>query len=315
METRNLGPLEVGAIGLGCMGMTWAYGAGGEEAECIAVIRRALDLGVTHLDTADVYGPFRNEELVGRAIAGRRDEVVLATKCGIVADDPATFKMHFDGSPAHVREACEASLRRLGVETIDLYYLHRVDPEVPIEETVGAMAGLVAEGKVRALGLSEVDVATLERASSVHPIAAVQSELSLWTRDPLAAVLPWCAEHGAGFVPFSPLGRGFLTGRYRSAGLFEPGDFRGRLPRFQEEALQQNLVIADQVSAVAERLGVAAGQVAIAWTLAQGENVVPIPGTKRLAYLEENVGAASVRLGADDLAELNALPPPVGPRY
>ena len=315
MEARRLGPLEVAAIGLGCMGMSWSYGGPRDDAESIRVIQRALDLGVTHLDTADVYGPFTNEELVGRAIAGRRDEVVLATKFGGVVDDAANFKFHFDGTAAHVHEACDASLRRLGVETIDLYYLHRVDPDVAVEETVGAMAELVQTGKVRALGLSEVDVATLERASSVHPIAAVQSELSLWTRDPLAEVLPWCKANGVGFVPFSPLGRGFLTGRYRTAELFEPGDFRGRLPRFEEEALQQNLAIADRVSALADRLGVAAGQVAIAWTLEQGENVVPIPGTKRLDYLEENVGAAAVRLTADDLAELDALPTPVGGRY
>jgi aryl-alcohol dehydrogenase-like predicted oxidoreductase len=314
METRWLGPLEVAKIGLGCMGMSWGYGEG-DEAESIAVIERALDRGVTLLDTADVYGPFTNEELVGRAIARRRDEVCLATKCGIVVDDAAAFRVHLDGSPAHVHDACRESLRRLGVETIDLYYLHRVDPDVPIEETVGAMAELVQEGKVRALGLSEVDVDTLERASSVHPIAAVQSELSLWTRDPLPEVVPWCKANGVGFVPFSPLGRGFLTGRYRSTEAYAAGDFRGRLPRFQDAALEQNLVIADRVVAVAERLGVPAAAVAIAWTLAQGDNVVPIPGTKRLAYLEENVGAASIVLDPHDLAELDALPAPVGGRY
>jgi aryl-alcohol dehydrogenase-like predicted oxidoreductase len=314
METRRLGPLEVSAIGLGCMGMSWGYGPV-DDGESTAVIRRALDLGVTFLDTSDVYGPFTNEELVGRAIAGRRDEVVLATKVGLVAVDAANYDIRRDGTPAHVKAACEASLRRLGVERIDLYYLHRVDPDVPVEETIGAMAGLVAEGKVRALGLSEVDVETLERATSVHRIAALQSELSLWTRDPLGDVLPWCAEHDVGFVPYSPLGRGFLTGRYRSAGSFAEGDFRLRLPRFDEEALAANLALADRVRAIAERLGAEPGQVALAWVLAQGEHVVPIPGTKRLRYLEENVGAVDVALSREDLRQLDALPAPIGGRY
>jgi aryl-alcohol dehydrogenase-like predicted oxidoreductase len=270
---------------------------------------------VTLIDTADMYGPFTNEELVGRAIAGRRDEVVLATKCGNVVEDAASYRIRRDGRPEHIRSACEGSLRRLGVETIDLYYLHRVDPNVPVEESVGAMAELVAAGKVRRLGLSEVDVPTLERASAVHEIAAVQSELSLWTRDALAEVLPWCEARGVGFVPFSPLGRGFLTGRYRSADEFGEGDFRSRNPRFQPEAVEANLALADRVREVAERVGATAGQVALAWTLEQGEHVVPIPGTKRLAYLEENAAAAEVRLSADDLAELDALQPPVGSRY
>jgi aryl-alcohol dehydrogenase-like predicted oxidoreductase len=313
METRTLGQLEVGAIGLGCMGMSWAYGPA-DDHESIAVIRRALELGSTLLDTADVYGPFTNEEIVARAIAGR-DDAVVATKCGLVAEDIANFQIRRDGSPEHVRSACEASLRRLGIETIDLYYLHRVDENVPVEETVGAMGELVSEGKVRAIGLSEVDVPTLERAHAVHPITAVQSELSLWTRDPVAEVLPWCRANGVGFVPFSPLGRGFLTGRYRSASEFGAQDFRNRLPRFEEEALAANLALADRVRAVADRLGVLPGQVALAWTLAQGEHVVPIPGTKRLAYLEENAGAADVVLDAGTLAELDALPAPVGARY
>jgi len=236
--------MEVGAIGLGCMGMSWAYGEG-DEGESTAVIRRALDLGCTLIDTADMYGPFTNEELVGRALAGRRDEAVLATKCGNVVHDVETFEIRRNGTPEHIRASCEASLRRLGVETIDLYYLHRVDPEVPIEESVGAMAELVTAGKVRALGLSETDVETLGRANAVHPITALQSELSLWTREPLAEVMPWCEEYGVAFVPFAPLGRGFLTGRYRSTEAFGEGDFRRRNPRFQREALEQNLALAD----------------------------------------------------------------------
>ena len=306
--------MEVGAIGLGCMGMSWAYGEG-DEGESTAVIRRALDLGCTLIDTADMYGPFTNEELVGRALAGRRDEAVLATKCGNVVHDVETFEIRRNGTPEHIRASCEASLRRLGVETIDLYYLHRVDPEVPIEESVGAMAELVTAGKVRALGLSETDVETLGRANAVHPITALQSELSLWTREPLAEVMPWCEEYGVAFVPFAPLGRGFLTGRYRSTEAFGEGDFRRRNPRFQREALEQNLALADHVRAVAERVGATPGQVALAWVLAQGEHVVPIPGTKRLAYLEENAGAVEVELGAEDLAELDALPAASGSRY
>jgi aryl-alcohol dehydrogenase-like predicted oxidoreductase len=313
METRRIGPFEVGAIGLGCMGMSWAYGAG-DEAESMRVIRRALDLGATLIDTADMYGPLTNEVLVGKAIAGRRDEVVLATKCGNVVEDAASLKVVQDGRPEHILAACDASLARLGVDVVDLYYHHRVDRAVPVEESVGAMAELVAAGKVRALGLSEVDVPTIERAAAVHPIAAVQSELSLWTRAWLDDVVPWCAANGAGFVPFAPLGRGFLTGRYRSADWAE-GDFRARNPRFTKDAVAENLALADRVRGVAERLGATAGQVAIAWVLAQGDHVVPIPGTKRLAYLEENVAAAGVRLGPGDLAELDALPEAAGARY
>jgi aryl-alcohol dehydrogenase-like predicted oxidoreductase len=314
MQQRSIGGMAVGAIGLGCMGMSWAYGSV-EEADGIAVIHRALDLGATLIDTSDAYGPFENEELVGRALAGRREEAVLATKCGLVVEDKATLKIGRDGSPEHIAAAVDGSLRRLGVEHIDLWYLHRVDPEVPVEESIGAMAEQVAAGKVRALGLSEVDVPTIERALAVHPIAAVQSELSLWTRDPLAEVLPFCAANGIAFVPFSPLGRGFLTGRIAADASFGSSDFRGRNPRFTAEALTANQALADHVRAVADRLGAAPGQVAIAWVLAQGEQVVPIPGTKRMAYLEENLGAAELELTQDDLAELDELPAAVGERY
>jgi aryl-alcohol dehydrogenase-like predicted oxidoreductase len=313
MERRSVGAFEVGAIGLGCMGMSWAYGVGDDD-ESVAVVLRALELGMNLIDTADMYGPFANEELVGRAIAGRRNDVVLATKCGIVVDDVAASKTRRDGSREHIRAACDASLRRLGVDVIDLYYLHRVDENVPVEESVGAIGELVTAGKVRSLGLSEVDVATLERAAAVHPIAAVQSELSLWTRVWLDDVVPWCAEHGAGFVPYAPLGRGFLTARYRSAD-WRDGDFRGRSPRFTAEAVAANLDLADRVRAVAERIEATAAQVALAWVLARGKHVVPIPGTKRLAYLEENARAAELRLGPDELAELDALPEAVGARY
>lgn len=313
MEKRTLGAAgrEAGAIGLGCMGMSWGYGTADQET-ADAVIGRALDLGATLIDTADIYGPFTNEELVGRALEGRRDEAVLATKCGIVVRDAKAYDFGLDGRPEHVRDACEGSLRRLGVDHVDVYYLHRVDPQVPIEETVGAFAELQDEGKIGGIGLSETDVETLARAHAVRPLAALQSELSLWTRGPLEDVVPWCAEHGVAFVPFSPLGRGFLTGRYRSAGDFAEGDFRATLPRFQDEALQANLAIADRVQEIAERVGATAGQVALAWTLAQGAHVVPIPGTKRVAYLEENVAAADLRLGPEELAALDALPAATG---
>jgi aryl-alcohol dehydrogenase-like predicted oxidoreductase len=316
MERRILGSsgIEVSAIGLGCMGMSWAYGTG-DDTESLAVIDRALELGITFLDTSDVYGPFTNEELVGRAIAGRRDEIVLATKGGLVVEDYATRTIRRDGRREHLREACEASLRRLGVDVIDLYYLHRVDEDVPVEDSVGVMAELVSEGKVRALGLSEVDVPTLERAVAIHPIHALQSELSLWTRGALGDVVPWCAEHDVAFVPFAPLGRGFLTGSLTGDTTFGEGDFRKRNPRFQRETLTENQAIVACVQAVAERVGATAAQVAIAWVLAQGDHVVPIPGTKRLRYLEENAAAADLRLDESALAELDALPAPAGSRY
>jgi aryl-alcohol dehydrogenase-like predicted oxidoreductase len=309
------GPV-VGAIGLGCMGMSWAYSASERDDEVsVEVIRQALDLGVTLIDTADVYGPFTNEELVGRAIAGRRDEVVLATKAGLVVEDAGDYRIRRDGRPEHLRAACEASLRRLEVDVIDLYQLHRPDPAVPVEDSVGALAELVEAGKVRHVGVSELTVAELERAHAVHPLASVQSELSLWTRDALADVLPWCRAHGVAFLPYSPLGRGFLTGRYRDAAAFDPEDFRARNPRFAPEALTANLALADRVRDVAAGLGVTAGQVALAWLLAQGEQVMPIPGTKRPGYLVENAAAAEVDLPVEVLADLDELPEPVGERY
>ena len=314
ITTRRLGTdgPEVGAIGLGCMGMSWAYGAGErDDAQSREVLRRALDLGVTLIDTADVYGPFTNEELVGSGLAGRRDEAVLATKCGLVVGDGGIGR---NGRPEHVRAAIDASLQRLGTDRVDLWQLHRVDPEVPVEETWGAMAEQVAAGKALALGMSEVGVDELARAHAVHPVATVQSELSLWTRDPLAEVLPWCRDHGAGFLPFSPLGRGFLTGTV-GEGSFDGSDFRARNPRFTAEAMAANTALVDVVRAVAERVGATPAQVALAWVLAQGEHVVPIPGTKKLGYLEQNAAAADVVLSAQDLAELDALPAPVGARY
>ena len=316
MKQRTLGSsgIAVSALGLGCMGMSWAYGAG-DDAESIAVIQRAIELGVTFLDTSDVYGPFTNEQLVGRAIAGRRDELVIATKAGLTVEDRANYVLGRNGQPEHIREACEASLLRLGIDVIDLYYLHRVDPDVPVEDSYGVMAELVAEGKVRALGLSEVDVPTLERAAAIHPIAALQSELSLWTRDALADVLPWCIEHDVAFVPFAPLGRGFLTGNLPVDSTFGEGDFRRKNPRFQRETLEQNQAIVERVRAVADEISATPAQTAIAWVLAQGENVIPIPGTKRLRYLEENVGAVDVELSAEAIAELDALPAPAGTRY
>jgi aryl-alcohol dehydrogenase-like predicted oxidoreductase len=297
------------------MGMTWAYGADERDAdEAIATIHRALDIGVTLLDTADMYGPYTNEELVGRALAGRRDEAVLATKCGLVVEDEAEYVLRKDGRPEHVREAIDGSLRRLGTDCVDLYPLHRVDPEVPLEETWGAMAELVAAGKVGAIGLSEVSVDELERAHAIHPVASVQSEGSLWTRDAFAAVVGWCAAHGAAFLPFAPLGRGFLTGALAPQ-TFGAGDFRKNNPRFQPEAMDANLALVEVVKAVAARHEATPAQVALAWLLAQGEHVVPIPGTKRRSRLEENAAAAALTLTAADLAELDALPAPVGARY
>lgn len=315
--TRTLGRdgLTVPAQGLGCMGMSQMYGAA-DRTESIATVHRALELGVTLLDTSDVYGSGHNEELVGEAIAGRRDEVQLATKFSLSRTPDGGVRI--DGRPENVRACAEASLRRLGVEVIDLYYQHRVDPRVPIEDTVGAMAELVAEGKVRHLGLSEASAASIRRAVAVHPIAALQSEWSLWTRDLEEEVLGVAREHGIGIVPFSPLGRGFLTGAIRSPEDFGEDDWRRGHPRFTGEAFATNLRLVDAVRELAEAKGVTAGQLALAWVLAQGDDVVPIPGTKRRAYLEENVAAAAVELSAEDLARLDAIAPPgvaAGGRY
>jgi aryl-alcohol dehydrogenase-like predicted oxidoreductase len=307
MEQRELGKsgLKVSALGLGCMGMSEFY-AGRDDEESAATIRRALDLGVDFLDTADMYGVGHNEELVGRAIRGRRDGVVLATKFGNVRDREGSF-LGISGRPEYVRSACEASLRRLGVEAIDLYYQHRVDPNTPIEETVGAMSRLVEEGKVRHLGLSEASAETVRRAHAVHPIAALQSEYSLWTRDVEAEVLPACRELGVGFVAYSPLGRGFLTGRFRKPEDLAEDDRRRQFPRFREENFGQNMRLVERVRELASEKGCEASQLALAWVLAQGEDVVPIPGTKRRAYLEENVGALGVGLTAEDLARIEEV--------
>lgn len=317
IPTRTLGSsgVEVGSIGLGCMGMSWGYGAAErDEARSIAVIRRALELGVTLIDTSDVYGPFENELLVGRALDGHREEAVLATKGGLVVDDAASGALHRDGRPEHVRAALDASLERLGVDAVDLYQLHRIDPDVPVEETWGAMAEAAAAGKARALGLSEPTLAELQRAHAIHPVATVQSELSLWTREQLDGVLPWCEANGVAFVPFSPLGRGFLTGKL-SADSFDDDDLRGRFPRFSAKAMAKNRAIVDGATEVAAAHGATPGQIALAWALAQGENVIPIPGTRRIPYLEENAAAAAIRLSADQLAKLDALPPAEGERY
>ncbi|MFI2259951.1 aldo/keto reductase [Streptomyces tubercidicus] len=320
MLTRRLGSEgpEVGAIGLGCMGMSWGYAESQRDDQLsVKVLEQALDLGVTLLDTSDVYGDGHNEALVGRLLARRRDEAVVATKVGLVVDDLTTRAMHRDGSPEHIRRAAEASLRRLNTDVIDLYYLHRVDPDVPLEDSWGQMAELVREGKVRHLGLSEVSLEEAERAHGVHPVAAIQSELSLWTRDPLvsgADVVGWCAEHGAAFLPYAPLGRGFLTGTFERPD-FEDGDFRATNPRFSDSAFTANLRIVDAVRSVAARRGATPAQVALAWTLAQGEHLIPIPGTRTPRYLAENAEAAALALTAADLAELDAVPMPVGSRY
>jgi aryl-alcohol dehydrogenase-like predicted oxidoreductase len=316
MQTRKLGQLEVSALGLGCMGMSEFYGTA-DEAEAIATIHRALELGITFLDTADMYGPFTNEQLVGRAIAGRRDQVVLATKFGNERNPDGSW-IGINGSPEYVRKACDASLERLGVDHIDLYYQHRVDLDTPIEETVGAMKELVEAGKVKHLGLSEAAPDTIRRANAVHPITALQTEYSLWSRDPEDEILPTVRELGIGFVAYSPLGRGFLSGQIKSVDDLPEGDFRSRGPRFQGENFQRNLELVAKVEEIAAEQGVTPSQLALAWVLAQGEDIVPIPGTKRVRYLEENAGAADLSLTAEDLARLEEAFPKgatAGDRY
>src|SRR5215813_9932336 len=317
MQTRRLGTLEVSAIGLGCMGMSEFYGPS-NEAEAVATIHRALDLGVTLLDTADMYGPFTNEELVGRAIRGQRDRVVLATKCGIVRDPANRSIRGIDGSPAYIFAACESSLRRLRVDHVDLYQLHRVDPKVPIEDSVGAMAELVRAGKTRHIGLSEAGPRTLRRAVGVHPIASLQTEYSLLTRDAEAEVIPTCRELEVGFLAYSPLGRGLLTGRFRSRADFTPDDYRQFTPRFAEGAFEANVQLVERVAEIAREKDCTPAQLALAWLLAKGPEIVPIPGTKSRARLEENAGATSVALSPAEIQRLEAaLPPGVaeGARY
>lgn len=321
MKTRTLGlgGPTVSALGLGCMGMSAFYGGRGSDADAIAVIHHALDQGITLLDTADMYGPHTNEELVGRAIDGRRDDVFVATKFGIQLDPGDPQARGVDGRPEYVQRACEASLRRLKIDTIDLYYQHRVDPAVPIEDTVGAMARLVEQGKVRYLGLSEASADTLRRAAKVHAITALQSEYSLWSRDPeTTGTLTACRELGVGFVPYSPLGRGFLTGTIRTVEDFDEDDYRRRSPRFQGENFDRNLALVESVQAIAQDYNVTPGQLALAWVLAQGEDLVPIPGTKRIGFLDENIAALDIHLTEDDLARIDAIFPPdaaAGTRY
>jgi len=315
MKHITIGGLDVSRIGLGAMSMAGYYNIGqGSDAESIRTIHRALDLGVTHIDTAEIYGPYTNEELVGRALKGRRDQVVLATKFGLVSHaggGPGAL----DSSPANVRTAVEGSLKRLGTEHIDLYYQHRVDPNTPIEDTVGALGKLVAEGKIRYIGLSEAGPATIRRAHAIHPIAALQTEYSLWTRDPEAVLLPLLRELGIGFVPYSPLGHGFLTGTIRSTEQLADDDWRKTNPRFTVENFQRNLRIVDEVNAVAAEAGATPAQVALAWLLAQGDNIAPIPGTKRVARVEENTAADHVELSTAQVARLNGLAPAAGERH
>jgi aryl-alcohol dehydrogenase-like predicted oxidoreductase len=320
MEHRQLGAqgLETSAMGLGCMGMSEFYGDRSDRAESVATIHRALELGVTFLDTADMYGPRTNEELVGKAIAGKRDQFVIATKFGIVRDANDPLKRGINGRPEYVRAAVEGSLARLGVETIDLYYQHRVDPNTPIEDTVGAMADLVREGKIRYIGLSEAGPETLRRAHGVHPISALQTEYSLWSRDAEDEIIPTCRALGIGFVPYSPLGRGFLTGAYRSLADFPADDFRRNSPRFQGENFEKNLELVRHIERLAADKGCTPSQLALAWVMARGEDIVPIPGTKRRRYLEENVGAVDVALTPADLARIDEIAPKgaaAGDRY
>lgn len=318
MKTRKLGNqgLSVSELGLGCMGMSEFYGSS-DEQEAIATIQRALELGINFLDTADMYGPFTNEKLVGRAIQDRRDQVIIATKFGNVRTEDGGWA-GISGKPEYVRQACDASLKRLGVDVIDLYYQHRVDPTVPIEDTIGTMAELVQQGKVRYLGMSEAAPATIRRAQAVHPISALQTEYSLWSRDPEDEILATVRELGIGFVPYSPLGRGFLSGAIQRPEDLAEDDFRRHSPRFQGENFAKNLQLVEQVKSIASEKGVTPGQLALAWLLAQGEDIVPIPGTKRRNYLEENVGAIEIQLTAEDLQRIDAVAPKgsaAGERY